>query len=209
MSKAPKGRLADVTGKNVTITPEEHYDGWAKTYDSDLLNDYGYCAHRIAANALAATATDTTISVMDVGCGTGLVGIELVALGFTTIDGLDVSSNMLEEATKLQIYQRLIHVDAESDNALKIATYDAVISVGTFGMGHMGPTAMGKVSAHAKPGGLIVLFMNAEPFTDMNFQDEINKLCSTGAWELLAIEDHNYMDALERPGKLIIARAGN
>lgn len=209
MAKAPQGRLADVTGKNVTITPEEHYDSWAKTYDSDLLNEYGYCAHRIAANALATAATDTAISVMDVGCGTGLVGVELQALGFATVDGLDVSAKMLKEAEKLQIYQRLIHVDAESNDAPKVESCDAVISVGTFGMGHMGPTAMGKVSAYAKPGGLIVLFMNAEPYIDMNFQQEIDNLCNAGLWKLQAIEDHNYMDALERPGKLIIARTGN
>lgn len=76
-------------------------------------------------------------------------------------------------------------------------------------MGHMGPTAMGKVSAHAKPGGLVVLFMNAEPFIDMDFQSEIDSLCCSGVWELKSIEDHNYMDALERPGKLIVARRGS
>ena len=66
---------------------------------------------------------------------------------------------------------------------------------------------MGAIAAHAKAGGLVVLFMNSEPFYDMNFQAEIDRLYADGVWQVQTIEDHNYMDALERPGKLIIARS--
>ena len=206
MSVTPKGRLADVTGKNVSITPEAHYDDWAKTYDADLLDEYGYCAHRIGVQALAASMTDTNARIIDVGCGTGLVGKELRDRGYRNIDGLDVSSKMLQQAEKLGIYQQLIHLNAEKESEKSARIYDAAISIGTFGMGHMGPTGMSKVSAHARPGGLIVLFMNAEPFVDMNFQAEVDRLIDDSFWQVLAIEDHNYMDALERPGKLIVAR---
>jgi len=207
MSKKAKGRLADVTGKDVAIEPEQHYDGWAESYDSDLLQEYGYCAHRIAVRAFAALLTDKDASIMDIGCGTGLVGKELVTSGFAVMDGVDISSRMLAEAKQLGIYRNLIHLDVEGDNSEPQSIYDAVLSVGTFGIGHMGPESMRTVSAYAKPGGLVVLFMNAEPFIDMNFQAEIDKLVADGVWQLHLIEDHNYMDALSRPGKLIVANS--
>lgn len=209
MSVKPIGRLADVSGKDVSISPETHYDDWAITYDNDLLDNYGYCAHKIAVAAFSSQATDKSISIMDVGCGTGLVGVELRSLGYTAIDGLDVSSKMLAEAKKLGIYRKLIHLDAVAADRLVQPAYDAVISVGTFGRGHMGPEGMGRVAAYAKPAAPVVLFMNAEPFTDMNFQAEIDRLIAKRVWQVESIEDHNYMDALERPGKLIVARAGD
>jgi len=208
VSKIPKGRLADVTGKDVTIKPEQHYDDWAESYDSDLLNEYGYCAHIIAVRAFAEHMKNKTASIMDVGCGTGLVGQELNAAGFTVIDGVDISSNMLEQANQSGVYRKLIHLDVEANNTAPLPHYDGVLSVGTFGQGHMGPEAMQSVSAYAKPGGLVVLFINAEPFIDMDFQSEIDQLASAGVWTLKAVEDHNYMDALTRPGKLIVANTG-
>ncbi|OED35244.1 hypothetical protein AB833_31110 [Chromatiales bacterium (ex Bugula neritina AB1)] len=209
MRKAPTGRLAEVTGKDVNITPEAHYDDWADSYDTDLLQEYGYCAHRIAVNALSERLPDTNATIMDVGCGTGLVGVELAALGYTVIDGLDISARMLAEASKLSIYRQLTRVNAETDENTAQTSYDAVISVGTFGVGHMGPKGMSKVGIHAKDGGLILLFMNAEPFVDLDFQSEIDKLSADNFWTLETIEDHNYMDALDRPGKLIIASRGH
>ena len=113
---------------------------------------------------------------------------------------------MLAEAKKLGLYQNLIHLNAEKSDQPAQSNYDAAISVGTFGAGHMGPAGMEKVAAYAKHGGLIILFMNAEPFIDMNFQAEIDRLVTAGVWQIVRIEDHNYMDALERPGKLIVAR---
>ena len=205
MGKNPQGRLAQVSGKDVSITPAEHYDGWAKSYNEDLLNEYGYSAHKIASAAFAKIATDRSASIIDVGCGTGLVGLELVDAGFTNIDGVDISANMLAEAEQTGIYRNLILQDVEKDPAIDDGTYDAVISVGSFGIGHMGPEAFGDLVRMAKPGGAVVIFMNAEPFVDENYADHIKSLEQDNTWTVSRIEDHNYMDALDRAGKLIIA----
>lgn len=207
MTKAAKGRLAEVTGKDVAIEPEQHYDDWAESYDNDLLQEYGYRAHRIAVNAFSKAGIDKAAHIMDVGCGTGLVGKELAARGYTEMDGVDISSQMLAEAGQLGLYRTLTHIDVEGSAHRPEPVYDAVLSVGTFGIGHMGPESMRTVSAYAKPGGLVVLFMNAEPFVDMDFQSWIDRLVADGDWQLLSVEDHNYMDALTRPGKLIVARS--
>jgi len=206
VSKEASGKLADVTGKDVAIDPSEHYDGWATTYDRDLLEEYGYSAPRIAAEALASVLPDRAGLILDVGCGTGLVAKELASKGFNRIEGVDVSQGMLAEAEKTGLYARLILADAEADGPGMPDHYDAVISVGSFGLGHMGPEAMAGLASAAKPGGAVVIFMNAEPFADQDYMATIRSMEADGLWKVEAITDHNYMDALDRPGKLILAR---
>jgi len=49
---------------------------------------------------LQPTVTDTKeqTSILDLGCGTGLIGKYLFEMGFTEIHGIDASSGMLREA---------------------------------------------------------------------------------------------------------------
>ncbi len=206
MPKAPKGKLADVSGKDVSIDPAEHYDAWADSYDRDLLEEYGYRAHRIAAKALSEQLADTAARIIDVGCGTGLVGLELAKLGYDRLEGVDISEGMLAEAAKTGVYRALIRQDTEKDPAPEQGAYDAVISVGSFGLGHLGPEAFPNLVALARPGAPVVIFMNAEPYVDQDYARNVGDLERDGIWAVTRIEDHNYMDALERPGKLILAR---
>ena len=205
MPQTAQGRLADVTGKAVSIDPAEHYDGWAASYDRDLLQEYGYSAPRIAAEALAGVLPDRDALILDVGCGTGLAGRELARLGFSRFVGVDVSSGMLAEAGKTGLYQRLVCVDAEAEGPGEEGAYDAVISVGSFGLGHMGPEAMAALARSARTGGPVVIFMNAEPFADQDYAAAISRMEAEGLWQVTGITGHNYMEALDRPGKLIVA----
>ena len=45
------------------------------------------------------------ISVLDLGCGSGLVGEQLHKRGYQNIDGLDLSEEFLEEAQKKGVYR--------------------------------------------------------------------------------------------------------
>lgn len=205
MAKFLEGRLADVSGKAVNIDPATHYDGWAASYDKDLLEEYGYSAPRIAAEALDRVLPDRNAVILDVGCGTGLVGKELANRGFSRFVGVDVSPGMLAEAEKTGLYEELILADAEAEGPGAQDAYDAVISVGSFGLGHLGPEAMAGLARCARPGGPVVIFMNAEPFADQDYAGTISAMKAEGLWNVTGISDHNYMDALNRPGKLIVA----
>ena len=48
--------------------------------------------------------------------------------------------------------------------------------------------------------------MNAEPFVLQDYNKYIEKLVSLNIVEVIAIDDHNYMSKIDRPGKLIIFR---
>ncbi|MBT6509171.1 MAG: methyltransferase domain-containing protein [Alphaproteobacteria bacterium] len=205
MAKRPTGLLAAVTGKDVSIDSAEHYDNWSESYDHDLITEYGYCAPRIAADAFALEMVDRDAAVIDIGCGTGLVGTELARHGFETIDGVDISGGMLARAEATGIYRSLILQDAEGDSVIAKGNYDGVISVGTFGIGQLSKAGAPLLVAMVKPGGLVVIFMNAEPYLLDDYEPYLKAMEADGIWSIERIEDHNYMDALDRPGKLIIA----
>jgi predicted TPR repeat methyltransferase len=57
--------------------------------------------------------------VIDIGCGTGLAGQALTGHGFTIIDGLDYSAEMLKVAAGHGIYRKLIEADLTKSLDLK------------------------------------------------------------------------------------------
>ena len=76
------------------------YDDWSGNYDNHLLDDFGYISPEIAAQALSDEIDAPRVAIIDYGCGTGLVGQALNQQGFTTVDGIDISQGMLDEARK-------------------------------------------------------------------------------------------------------------
>ncbi len=81
------------------------YDEWAQTYEHELLHEWRYQAPAVAARLLAAAGMVSP--VLDVGCGTGLVGRFLTDAGFDTIAGVDVSPASLESARAGAAYREL------------------------------------------------------------------------------------------------------
>jgi len=199
-------KLAAVSGKNVSIDPEEHYDLWAKQYEKELLEDYGYCAHIIGSKAFSTYELRKSCKIIDIGCGTGLVGEELKSSGFLNIWGLDVSSKMIAIAKKKQIYRQFYQKKIENLEGFISKPFEALICVGSFGLGHIGPESLELLVKLVEKNSLIIIFMNAEPFNLENYMDYIEGLQKQNLINIVDIQDHNYMTKLDRPGKLLIFR---
>ena len=184
----------------------EVYEAWAPSYENDLVGGYGYTAHRIAAAAMAAALPDRAASILDIGCGTGLVAVELAARGFTTIDGLDASPRMLERARAKGVYRKLIEGDLRRPDVVDSGRYDAVIAVGVFGGGHVGPEDLECFARPVRAGGAIVLYANGIPWVADDYPSHLRRLEENGVWTVRRTEESNYMDRIERPGWLVVAR---
>lgn len=107
------------------------------------------------------------------------------------------------------IYRNLLTGDLTANLDIADATYDAMISVGIFSNGHVGPENLDELIRTIKPNGLIVLSMNALRYAEHDYPSHIARLEAKGAWRVLKSESSNYMTELNRPGMLIVARRGS
>ncbi len=96
---------------------------------------------------------DKNIKIIDLGAGTGHAAVELKKHGFTNIDGLDLSPEMLKKAKEKDAYRNYI-CEAVTEKRLDIptGTYDVVLSVGAVTSGYIKPSAFDEILRLAKPG---------------------------------------------------------
>ena len=171
-------------------TPEDNrnlYRNWASTYDTDFIdkNRYAYPTHlaRICASSMSGIAHP---HILDVGCGTGIVGV-LLAETFPTahIDGVDISIEMLNVArSKLKrdgvgVYNELFEADLTQPITFSTRNYDALVSAGTFTHGHLGPQTLIDIIPLVKPGGQLFVGINKEHYNKLNFEAALNVLVSS------------------------------
>ena len=157
----------------------ERYDEWADSYDEEH-DAWGWNGPQHAVAALLADETPAT--VLDAGCGTGRVGIELQRAGWTgELIGVDISTGMLERAAG-RGYDRLIEA---SLHAVPLAdgTVDAVISTGVFTHGHVNHEAFPELIRLVRPGGRIVITAREEVWTALEPHAAAHE--AAGDWTLL------------------------
>jgi predicted TPR repeat methyltransferase len=158
-------------------SPEDnrrHYDGWAGTYDSAFVTEMDYRLPERVAAALAAASPDGP--VLDLGAGTGLVGVALAGMGVAPVDGTDISPGMLREAETKDVYRRLFEGDLLARLPVEDGAYGSAVSAGTFTNGHVGPEAIDEVLRVVKPGGRIVLSVNGVHWQAAGFEAKFNAL---------------------------------
>ena len=85
---------------------KEVYKEWAPDYDFDNDNKLGTVSQPTSVKLLLSKVKDKAVKIIDIGCGTGLVGKHLKAEGFNNFDGLDISDEMLQIASQ-RGYQKL------------------------------------------------------------------------------------------------------
>lgn len=173
-------------------TPEDNrrlYAKWAATYESGWVDVRKYRYPRAIAELFdSVVPANFGTSVVDIGCGTGLAGMYLSRLRpGISIDGLDISAEMLDEASKKQhddgspCYRALYERDLTQSVDGTAAPYDALISSGTFTHGHLGPEAIGNLLPLLRTGGYFVIGANAEHFAAKDFEGFLAGLVAEGA----------------------------
>lgn len=132
----------------------ELYREWADHYDHDVFDVLGFTGTARVAELLADHLADRTAPIVDLGCGTGAAGGRLAELGFTTVDGIDVSPEMLAVAARRGAYRHLVVGDLTATIAVD-QVYAGSVSAGTFTSGHVGPEAVARIATLLAPGAVI------------------------------------------------------
>jgi trans-aconitate methyltransferase len=133
---------------------EALYREWAATYDRDVFDTLGFTGSDRIADLLASYVPRRSTEVIDLGCGTGAVGVRLAALGFERIDGADLSPEMLDIARAKGVYRSLTTMDL-TEPIMPTHRYGAAISAGTFTSGHVGPLAIAEIVKPLTPGAVV------------------------------------------------------
>jgi predicted TPR repeat methyltransferase len=163
---------------------QNFYSDWAKTYDAEILEN-GYVTPQRCAAALAEFAPSKDLSLLDVGCGTGLSGKCLAEVGFTRIDGCDLNHDMLEVAKTRGIYNRLWQTTTEDPLQFQDGLYDAISAIGVIGSGAAPVTLLYELFKKIGQGGLIVFSFNDHTLKDPAFECCVMNHTDCGAFELL------------------------
>jgi predicted TPR repeat methyltransferase len=138
------------------------FDQFSADYDGRMLGQLAYSAPRILRELTDMVMPETvphSLDILDLGCGTGLVGVEFRTLA-RRLDGIDLSPAMIEKARTRGIYDALEVVDIES---IPLAnSYDLAIAADT--LVYLGDLAPLFRSLHSKlkSGGHFLFTVEAE-----------------------------------------------
>lgn len=119
-----------------------HYREWAHRYDRDVFETAGFTGSARIADLLAEHLPARETPILDLGCGTGAVAVRLRHHGFTVIDGIDISPEMLAVARTKRVYRELRVGDLTRPFVRPFPQYGASVSAGTFTTGHVGADAV-------------------------------------------------------------------
>jgi predicted TPR repeat methyltransferase len=175
----------------------KYYDNWAKDYDGSLA-EWSYDAPKQVASILRAELSPDS-AILDAGCGTGLSGKALRSAGFTTVDGIDVSTSSLEIAGASGSYRTLRPVDMQRfPLPILDGQYGGLACVGVFTYLTDTIGALREFSRVVKSGGIMVLTQRSDLFVEREFNSVLEELSREGLIEEVRIsEKHPYLPGNE------------
>ena len=171
----------------------EYYDKWVikDQFNKDMI-DWNYVAPKNSVNLFCKYAFNKKLKILDAGCGTGLVGIELLKKDFSNIIGVDFSKSMLDLVPK-NLYKSLDLIDLNKSLNFNNKSFDAVICVGTFTYGHVKAEALDEFIRIVKKNGLICFTVNEGIYIKYKFDKKINELSKNKYWKVLDLFKSNYI----------------
>ena len=131
-----KHMLAALTGETTETAPRDYvknlFDNFAAKFESSLVDDLEYKIPRVIAEIIIKDSKfDLLGSIVDLGCGTGLFGVEIKQF-CEHLEGIDLSEKMLDEAMKKDIYNKLIKEDILAYLSNASLNFDYFVSTDVF-----------------------------------------------------------------------------
>ncbi|MFT4961341.1 MAG: putative TPR repeat methyltransferase [Paracoccaceae bacterium] len=171
------GFLNQAYGARDAASTRQLYDNWATSYEAEV-GDNGYATPGRCAAALAANMSDLNATILDFGCGTGLSGLALRLAGFSRIDGLDLSADMLAVAKGKNLYRTLHQIEAGGALPHSQGDYAAIAAIGVIGAGAAPISMFDTLMDGLAAGGRFVFSFNdhalKDPINEAKMQDWID-----------------------------------
>ena len=157
------------------------YAAWAATYDKETA-ELGYLLPFLIAAWVARYVQPGDGPLLDAGCGTGLSGPQLKALGYGDIAGLDLSQEMLRIAAGRDSYNDFRLGTLGERLPWPDGYFRAFFSTGVFTMGHAPASGLRDLVRITKKGGHAIFTVRDQVFDSGGFQAVFDELEAAGKW---------------------------
>ena len=183
---------------------KEHYDELSSNYEQVYLT-VGWPDPRKSADLANEflSVTGKTIEeaeVLDMGCGTGLVGQYLTEFGFKNIDGVDASKGMLTKAGEKQVYRNLEELFLgvpETFPEKYHGKYDVITASGILADNHLDCPVFEEMLLALKQGGIATFTSRIEYMEQYGYGPYLENLERDGRFKLLKREEYTKYNQLK------------
>jgi predicted TPR repeat methyltransferase len=177
------------------------FDAYASSFDQHLVEKLNYQVPEMLYEAVLATTTARAgLDVIDLGCGTGLVGKVFRPIA-GRLTGIDVSPAMIDQAKRRQVYDQLVlddvvnYLQARRDACDLVLGADVFIYIGDL------EAVFQAVAQLLRPGGLFVFSLETTTQAEYVLQPNRRYAQSLAYIQRLAGQ-HDLATALANPVKL-------
>ena len=172
-----------------------HYDEWSASYD-DEINRNGYATPARIAAALATVCDDLAAPMLDFGCGTGLSGLALSLRGFLTIEGIDLSPDMLAQARDRGCYRDLHLIDPDAPLDLAAGGYKNIVACGAIGVGAAPLSVFDTLMQGLPTGGHFAFSFNDHTIEDPIYEAKLDSYLRAKSAKLLHREHGDHLPGI-------------
>jgi predicted TPR repeat methyltransferase len=165
-------------------TPDEltsAYEEWAADYDRETIA-MGYCLPFVVTAWASRHIPRQSGPLLDAGCGTGLSGPCLAALGYAPIEGLDSSRDMLELAAGRGVYADLRRAELGRALPWQDDHFAGFVSSGVFTEGHAPASGLEELVRITRHGGHAVFTVRDSLLERGGFRETFLRLEHEGRW---------------------------
>jgi len=161
---------------------KNYYNDWAHEYE-DYTEQVNYILPQKVVEIFCSYPLSNDSTVLDIGCGTGLVGYFLGLIKQDIwIEGTDISGSMIQVAAKKTkpnfkpTYDWMVVQDFKKNKLLLEDHYDGIISAGTFTLGHLDCDDLITSIKFLKKDGLATISIKEDHFIKNSFNEKISQL---------------------------------
>ncbi|SOC43310.1 methyltransferase family protein [Rhizobium subbaraonis] len=181
MSERESEALGRVYAARTTDELSAAYSAWSNVYDQETAAA-GYCLPFVIGSWVARHVPADARPLLDAGCGTGLSGPYLQALGYRDIEGLDMSEDMLALAAGRSCYSSLKIGTLGQKLPWPDGHFAAFFCTGVFTEGHAPASALEELVRITRKGGHAIFTVRDVMLEKGGFTRAFEALESAGRW---------------------------